>query len=61
MEKRQLEFSLGYAPESGKHCRRARIRAKRQGRRQSRTHWWFARMRQVVDDALDRANPRPTH
>jgi hypothetical protein len=59
MVKRQLELSLGYATPSGESSRRTSIQAKRQGRRQSRTAWWFARMRQVVDDGLDRADPRP--
>jgi hypothetical protein len=59
MVKRQLELSLGYAPGSGEPSRRVSIHAKRQGRRQSRTHWWFARMRQVADEALDRVDPPP--
>jgi len=59
MVKRQLELSLGYAPDLGELSARARSHGKRQGRRQSRTHWWFARMRQAVDDPLHRADPRP--
>jgi hypothetical protein len=59
MVKRQLELSLGYATHPGEPSRRTSIQAKRQGRRQNRTAWWFARMRQVVDDALDRADRGP--
>jgi hypothetical protein len=58
MVKRQLELSLGCATESHKLSRRACMHAKTQCRRQSRTHWWFARMRQVVDAALDQVDSR---
>jgi len=55
MLKRQLEFSLEQGLESRKPCRRAPIRFKMQHRRQDRApRQWFAHMRQVVEDTLDR-------
>jgi hypothetical protein len=47
---RQLE--LGF--ENGRACRSGSLRH----RRRSRGHEWFARMRQVVENALDRT-PEP--
>jgi hypothetical protein len=58
MVKRQMELSLGQTVNSGKPSQRDSMHSKAQERRQSRGHWWFARMRQVVDDALDR-QPNP--
>lgn len=54
MVKRQLELSLKQAPDRGNPPERASMRFTARHRRQSRTRWWFARMRQVVDDALER-------
>jgi hypothetical protein len=58
MVKRQMELSLEQTTDSGKHLHRGSVHSKAQNRRQSRSLWWFARMRQVVDDALDR-QPSP--
>ncbi len=41
----QLEMNLG----SGRGCHNGA----RHHRRQGRAHWWFERMRQVVDRAID--------
>jgi len=54
MVKRQLELSLGQAADIGKPPRRGTVHSRAQERRQSRGHWWFARMRQVVEDAVER-------
>ena len=54
MLNRQMEMSFGNG--------RASQFFARQNRRQGRAHWWFARMRQVVDHAMDwqpAARPRP--
>ena len=51
MLKRQLELNVGLPPESGKAPRRTALQSKKQFRRQGRSDCWFARMRQVVDDA----------
>jgi len=60
MVRRQLELTLGHTAESGKPSRRASVHSKKQHRRQTRAHWWFDRMRQVTDDALERQpEPRP--
>ena len=53
MVKRQLELSLGHEPEAGNPSRRASMRSKPFPRRQSRSRWWFSRMRQVVDEAVE--------
>ncbi len=58
MVKRQLELSLGRTPEGGDPSRPASLRFGLRRRRQSRSHWWFDRMRQVVDEALD-VEPAP--
>ncbi len=58
MVKQQLELSLGYANESHQLSRRAGLHGKTQCRRQSRSQWWFARMRQVVENAVERTGPR---
>ncbi len=58
MLKRQLELSLEQAAITGKSSHRGSMRSKTEERRNSRSLWWFARMRQVVDDALDR-QPSP--
>jgi hypothetical protein len=50
---------MGHAPESGKPSSRASMHSNTQRRRQSHAHWWFARMRQVVDDALERQPDPP--
>ena len=55
MVKRQLELGISLAPESGKPFRRNSMLSRMQHGRQNRSQWWFARMRQVVDDA----NPEP--
>ena len=50
MDKQQLEMTFDGS---------TRFRPEIRPRRQSRGRWWFARMRQVVDQALD-WRPAPT-
>jgi hypothetical protein len=54
MVKRQMELSLGQAADSGRSSHEDSMRSKARARRQGRSIWWFARMRQVVDAALER-------
>jgi hypothetical protein len=51
MVKRQLELNVVLSPESGKNPRRPSTRYREQLRRQSLSQWWFARMRQAVEEA----------
>ena len=53
MVKRQLELSLEHATEAGNSSRRGSLRPRPFPRRQSRSRWWFTRMRQVVDEAVE--------
>lgn len=51
MDRKQLEMSFDGSNSFRPHIRR---------RRQSRAQWWFARMREVVDQAFDwRPAPPP--
>lgn len=56
MVKRQLELSLGRGGESGSLSGRGSLRVSKAQWRRNRTHWWFDRMRQAVDEAIE---PRP--
>ncbi len=53
MVKRQLELGLTDASGTGSGRRPASTRSWRHNWRRSRSQWWFARMRQVVDEALE--------
>jgi hypothetical protein len=53
MVKRQLELGLTEVPGTGSASRDSSTRSFRHNSRRARTEWWFARMRQVVDEALE--------
>ena len=50
MRERQMELGFG----NGRGCRSMNLR----GRRHRRRHEWFERMRQVVENAVDREGER---
>ncbi len=53
MISRQMELTLGERAGSRGILGQSFVRSRRQQRRQTRATWWFARMRQVVDEAVE--------
>ncbi len=54
MINRQLELGLGRGEETGRGLRRRPAPSVIRQKRRERAVWWFARMRQVVEEAPQR-------